>query len=264
MEGLGPTIVYRDEYEMAATQYENGIGWLAGSHSINVFDYGIRKVLTEENLDNCSKEEVLEYCNPYAEVLGYNAENFEVEVYAVTIDKFNSIEEPSYAPFKGINNNEVISTEEQIEIQENYPWSKEYEAMYVIYKPHINGLLLDSYICSLTMVYVPIYGKVVYVTGDIPWTVTETTPVDSLISKEDAITETMLINNITNKDNITVDNVSLVYSTELSHIQEDNELDLCWKVDYKIENSVQYSGTDAYKTTLINAVTGEECRMWPR
>ena len=53
----------------------------------------------------------------------------------------------------------------------------------------------------------------------------------------------------------------MVYSLNIKHLYEDNELDLCWRVDYKIENSAAHKGAEAYKSVLINAITGEECSI---
>ena len=268
LEGLGPIITYRDEYEMAGDQYEMAVDYLRQPTASNVLGWGLRQVLPDENLDNCKKEEILNFCNPYAELLGYNSENSVAEVYALTIDKLNSTDKGSYArvtygPLTGINNKKILTDDELRDKEKKYPWSKKYEAMYVVYRPYINELLLDSHYCSLEMVYAPAYGKIVYAFGEIPWVVKEKTSADSLISKEDAIAETMLINNITDKNNITVDNVFLVYSMDITHLRKDMGLDLCWRVDFKIENSAQYIDEESYKTILINAVTGEECTMWP-
>lgn len=263
-EGLGPIILYDNQYEMAGEQYGTAINIIKHSHDETIIDWGLRKVLPDENLDNCKKEEALIHCNSYAELLGYDSDNAEVEVYALTLDKLqdNSYIQ-TYAPLAGIDNTDILSSDELRDIQSEYPWSKEYEAMYVVYKPHINGRLLDSVYCSLEMVYVPKYETIVYAFGQMPWVIKETMPSDSLISKEDAIAKTMLLNHIRDEKNMIVDNVVLVYSQNIVDLREENTLNLCWRVDYKMENLRQYSGTDAYKSTLINAVTGERCVMWP-
>lgn len=263
MEGLGPMVTYKDQYEMAAEQYETAISDLRHPHLNSIIEWGLREALPEENLDNCTKEEALERCNPYAELLGYDSENSEAEVYALTLDKLENTELSTYGPLKGKNNTNTLTADQLRDIEKDYPWSKEYEAMYVVYKPYINGILLDSNYCQIEMVYVPKYERVVYVMAEIPWIVTKKSAVGSLISKEDAVAQAMLVNHITNEKNFKADSVTLVYSQNIVHLQEDSELDLCWRVNFKIENSAQYSGAEAYKTTLINAVTGEECGMWP-
>lgn len=263
-EGLGPLVAYKDQYEMAGEQYEEAVSIISRRHDENIIDWGLREVLPDENLDSCKKEEALQYCNSYAEVLGYDSGNFEVEVYALTLDKLmDDSYLPCYPPLEGIDNTEPLSSDELRNIQGDYTWSREYEAMYLVYKPSINGHLLDSNYCILEMVYVPKYGAVVYALGQIPWTVKETYPSGPLISKEDAVAETMLLNHITEEDGITVDNVFLVYSQDILQLREKKELDLCWRVDFKIENSNRYPGADAYQSILINAVTGEKCVMWP-
>lgn len=263
-ESLGPIICYENQYEMAGEQYGLAVHVINHSHRETIFDWGLRKVLPEEDLDSCSKEEALIYCNSYAELLGYDSDNSEVEVYALTLDKLqdNSYLQ-TYAPLAGINNKEIVSSDELSEMQTEYPWSKEYEAMYLIYKPYINGYLLDSAYCALEMIYVPKYETIVYAFGQMPWVVKETFPSEPIISKEEAIEKTMLLHHITDENNIVVDKVELVYSQDIVSLREESTLDLCWRVDYKMEHLLQYSGTDAYKSTLIHALTGEPCVMWP-
>lgn len=263
-EGLGPVIMYKNQYEMAGEQYDEAVGVISHSHDETIIDWGLREILPDENLDDCKKEEALECCNSYAGVLGYDSENSEAEVYALTLDRLlDDTYFQTYAPLAGINNKKILSSDKKRRLEADYPWTKEYEAMYVVYRPYINGRLMDSKFCYLEMVYVPKYKTVMYAYGQMPWVVKETSPSDSLISKEDAIAETMLINHITDEKDITVDKVLLVYSQDILQLREKNELDLCWRVDFKIENNARYSGTDAYKSILINAVTGEECVMWP-
>lgn len=257
--GLGPVITYKDQYEMAGEQYEGVLSDitydLTGN---NVFGIATRKKLPDESLDNCTREEALNYCNQYAELLGYGPGNSTADVYAITIDKLKDTMIPCYGPLKGIDNKKILSDDKLGKIQEKYPWTKEYEAMYIIYKPCVNGMLLDSIFCSMEMVYVPAYGKIVYAVGYIPWTVTGTEPLeDKIISKEEAVEEAKLLSNTADKDNIKIEDVTMVYSQNMTRLG-DSELDLCWRVYYKIENSAEYTGAKAYKSVLINAVTGEE------
>lgn len=256
---LGPVVMYKDQYEMAGKQYEEVISDITyGLKSTNIFGIAIRKKFPDESLDSCTKEEALNYCNQYAELLGYGPGNSTADVYAITIDKLKDTMMPCYGPFKGIDNKKILSDDKMAEIQEKYPWTKEYEAMYIIYKPCLNGMLLDSIFCSMEMVYVPAYGKIVYAVGYIPWTVTGTEPLeDEIISKEEAVEEAKLLTNTADKDNIKIEDVAMVYSQNMTCLV-DNELDLCWRVYYKIENSAEYTGAKAYKSVLINAVTGEE------
>ena len=73
----------------------------------------------------------------------------------------------------------------------------------------------------------------------------------------------MLLSNTANKDNIKIEDVTMVYSQNIVHLRENNGLDLCWRVDFKVENSAMYQDAMAYQSVLVNAVTGEECVMWP-
>ena len=262
-EGLGPVITYKDQYEMAGEQYETLLSFMTSSLKYNLIGTNIRKQLPDESLDNCTKEEVINYCNPYAELLGYSPDNSLTEVYALTAGKIKDESITCYGPLKGINNKKALSSDELHRIEEKYPWTKEYEALYVVYKPYTNGLLFDSSYCCLQMVYVPVYGKIVYLFGEMPWTVKEKSIPDKLISKEDAIAEAMLLSNTANKDNIKIEDVTMVYSQNIVHLRENNGLDLCWRVDFKVENSAMYQDAMAYQSVLVNAVTGEECVMWP-
>ncbi len=266
-EGLGPVISYRDNYEMAGRQYYSALSGITYSLKKNLFGTTIRNKLPDENIDGCTKEEALNYCNPYAELLGYGKNNSVAEVYALTLDNLlkDSITGlPQYGPLKGIDNKELelLTDDEFDKLQEKYPWTKEYEALYIVYKPYINGLVFESSYGALEMVYAPAYGKIVYLMGEMPWTVNEKKKADKIITKEEAEKEAVTLTKA-KKDNVKVENITMVYSQNILHLREDNSLDLCYRVDLKIENSAMYTGPKAYQSILINAVTGEECVMWP-
>ena len=262
---LGPGIIYKYQYEMASEQYEELLSVVASPLVNNLFGTALRKNLPGESIDGCTKEEALKYCNQYAKLFGYNPDNSLAEVYALDIDSMSKgsvTGSQSYGPLKGINNNKTLSFFEVRDIEEKYPWTKEYEALYVVYKPCINGLVLDSRFCSAQMVYAPAYGRVVYIEAEFPFVLKEKRPLEEkTITKEEAVAEAKLLSNTANKDNIKIEDVTMVYSLNIKHLYEDNELDLCWRVDYKIENSAAHKGAEAYKSVLINAITGEECSI---
>ena len=114
------------------------------------------------------------------------------------------------------------------------------------------------------MVYAPVYGKIVYAQGTMPWVVKEITELGPLISKDEAVSVTMNLNNISDKNDIEVMDVELAYSQSFDKREGSNDtLVLCWRVNYKRLNSAEYSGDRAYSTELLDAVTGEECETFP-
>ncbi|MFG6392852.1 MAG: hypothetical protein K1W24_01480 [Lachnospiraceae bacterium] len=264
-EGLGPVISYKDNYEMAGNQYYEVLSGITYSLTKNLFGTTIRNKLPGENIDGCTKEEALKYCNPYAELLGYSKDNSVAEVYALTLDSLLKGSEtgvPHYGPLKGIDNKKPLPDDEFDKLQEKYLWTKEYEALYVVYKPYTNGLVFESSYGALEMIYAPAYEKIVYLFGEMPWIVNEKKKADKIITKEEAEKEAVTVTKA-KKDNVKIENVTMVYSQNILHLRENNSLDLCYRVDLKIENSAMYTGPKAYQSVLINAVTGEECVMWP-
>lgn len=260
--GPGPRIMYSDNYEMAGDKYETVVDEFEAYHVNTTVDCGLRRVLPDEELENCSREEVLERCRPYAEVLGYNGSNCEVEVYAMTLDRLKKTEDPNGAPYKGLKNAHELSPEELGKVKS--PWTKGYEAFYLVYKPVINGLVMEASQCMLGMVYAPVYGKVVSASGMIPWTVKEKTRSGQLISGQEAVSVTMDLNNIPDGKDIEVLDVGLAYSQSFGNREGNNDtLTLCWRVDYKRLHSAEYSGDRAYGTELVDAVSGEECQQFP-
>lgn len=262
LEGIGPIFSYKDEYEMAGSQYETLINVLTDGHSRNLIDWGLRQIFKDDDLENCSKEEALQYCTPYAELLGYKEDNSEVEVYAITYEQIKN-QTDVYAPIKGLENKKILSIDELSELESDYAWSEEDEALYVVYKPIINDLIMDSEYCFLEMIYVPGYEKIVFAKGEIPWKVKEILKTEELISKERAIAEALLVNHIQKQEEVEIADAELVYSSNIEDLEKEKKLTLCWRVNIKRKDNAQYSEADAYTTTLVNAVTGEECVMWP-
>lgn len=137
--GEGVVVGYQDFYENAGDQYEL---IYSHEHMNNVVDCGMRARFPEEDLDSCSREEVLRECKKYAEVLGYG--EAEASVYAMTLDTLQktSREMPGLgAPIPGFD---TAKRSELGEDDFNRPWKKEHEALLVIYRPYVNGIILDS------------------------------------------------------------------------------------------------------------------------
>lgn len=266
-EGLGPVFTYKNQKDMAGEQYETLQKHLTHDHIHSVVDWGLRQVLTEEELPDCKKSDVLAICNPYAQVLGYDSENSKANLYAITLD---AIEESyvkwgykTYGPLKGLNNKRILSSDEYEKKQKNYPWSKEDEAIYIVYRPIIHGLDMVSAYCHLEMIYVPSYHSIVYVMGEVPWKVSKTTEKGGVITQEEAISYAKSILGIRSDSDVEVAKAELVYSQDYNQLRTDWTLNLCYEVDLKILNSAQYKDDLAYKSVLVNAYTGEECVMWP-
>lgn len=256
-DGSGIHGGYRDFYENAATQYK--VACDIEEHINNVVDYGLRKYYPNEELETCSKQEVLDYCESFAKATGF--ENAKASVYAMTVDILQPLyEDKDYSKGAPIPGYEPSQDDELVYVETPRPWTKDYEALLVIYQPYMNELLMDSRYQSLMLIYVPKYGKIVWAEWDMPWKVTGIAKEEKLISASDAVSKVMMKNGILD-ENI-LEEPKLVYSLNLTQLNKEHTVCLCWRIDYQSKNSMDYTGTELYRTMLVNAVTGEECQMF--
>ena len=111
------------------------------------------------------------------------------------------------------------------------------------------------------LIYVPKYKKIVVADGKVAWKVSGTTSKEELIPLSEAVSKVMLKNGIRDKADIDIQEPQLVYSANLTQLNKDHTLCLCWRVDYELKNSAEYKEDKAFQTKLVNAVNGEECQM---
>lgn len=246
---------------------------------------GMRQLLPFEEIDTCSKEEVLEICAAYAQILGYG--DGEAEVYALTLDYLESTAQldssaiyagapdESYegAPdesYEGVSlkqieeertkGNEDLANEWEIErksiYQREIPWEKKHEALYVVYRPYIHGKLMYSRNQALKMIYVPYYQQIIYVEGRKPYCEVGILRQEELISREQAVSAAMIARNMNENSNFKVRDISLVY-TQGYEVTGDTRKTIAvpsWKIDYS-----SGAGEETQATIFINAVNGFEC-----
>lgn len=224
-------------------------------HKDDFADWGVRKVFPEEELDVCSKEEALRYCEPYAKFMGY--EEADVTVCAMTQEVLEDARKNFYAgaPVKGAK--KATDSDDEI-ANAKVPWKKEDEAYYIIYKPYLGDKLMESVNQFLEIIYVPKYKKIVWVDGNTPWVADQNAGEEAIISSEAAIEKVKQSHGAHSDKDIRIEKTSLVYSLNWDFVK-DKKASLCWRVDYELKNSAQYKGNRAFKAKVVNAVTGEFC-----
>lgn len=246
----------------------------------------MRAFYPEENLDTCTKEEAIAFCQPYAEAFGYG--EAEVSVYAMTLECLNEINESNNnlfsAPGPGFERitfevrdewASAISAgektlEEFMEMARDghlapgrgFEWEKKYEAMLLYYRPYLNGRIVDSYRQVMRIIYVPYYNRVVQLTSLLPYKMQEVASEEILVSPDEAVNTVLANIGASSPEDIIIDNISLVYSLRFSNLQlakesQDNfyTVNPCWRIDYTREEYEDEYGMDKY-TLVIDAIDG--------
>ncbi len=129
----------------------------------------------------------------------------------------------------------------------NLPWKKEYEAMLLVYKLKLNGVLMDNE--QLEIIYLPYQNKVVILSADLPYEPEEISEKHELVSKEKAMSQAIQ----TLGTNITIDTISLVYVKEYNADGENYAVPT-WRVEYIQNNESAIAGRTG--TIYIDAVSG--------
>ncbi len=227
----------------------------------------LRADYPREDIDACSKEEAIEKCSDLAEALGYDSAN--IETYGMTVDALNHNYENSDAHSFG--QPEEGTPEEQAERYQDTDykykkWTKEYEAVYLIYRSVINGKEVDNEINSgLRVIYAPKYKRIVHAEWSMPFYEKEKVGTISLISKDDAIQFVRGKEGTGNAEDFEISYADLVYSVSYNETlkNESHTLLPVWRIDYHIKNSARfkYNERASYRTTLVNAITGKEFEL---
>ena len=227
------------------------------------FDY------PEEEIAACSKEEALEACRDLAEALGYREDNSEVEVYALTADALNrNYEQLFHKSGGGRPSKHYFKMDPELGVQlpdmENQKeWTEEYEAMYLAYRPVIKdrAVACDQ---ELYVIYAPKYGRIVYASWSLPYLGGETVEQEPAISEEVAVKTAGMEYGVKSEDEMVLDGTRLILVQTYRDTMKpgsDGVLIPAWQVDLHLLNSVEYSGSNAYRTALVDARTGKICQV---
>lgn len=242
-------LIYRDLVENAFSQYYNAV---------------LRECFPEEKLDSCSKEEVLRFCNPFANACGYT--DTDVMVFALQEQQLQNMSTHS-----GIWNNEgsdgkriwegapdpkakLVYRESDLEEKDPLPWSKKDEAFLVYYRADVGGKAVDGSSQNLYMVYVPARKGIVFAKGYIKMDYENSGTKKDVISSELAISKVMQENGISAEEDIEVLGVQLVYAANYDEFHKEALMYPYWQVDFKIKN---HKGSLPAETTLVHAVSGQ-------
>ena len=196
-------ITYSDENDGMASSYNRLISPILDGTSL-------RGMYPKEELDSCSKEQAIQACEKYAKLCGY--EDAEVSSYAITLDAVEKINEimPVGAPGEGYEiitrgqveqlrdegkDSEADALEEKMDsgAERNLPWTKEYEAIILIYHLKLNDVLVDSRNQQLEIVYVPYKNKIAVLSATIPYEPEKISEKHELISKEKAMSQAVQV-----------------------------------------------------------------------
>lgn len=240
----------------------------------------LRAYFPLEELDTCTREEAIEACRPYAEVLGY--ENAAVSTYAITLDileekanvgdMYLGAPDPAYEPIapsiltEQINqlleegkDEEAIALMQYRDLEVSYkslPWEKKHEVILLTYQPYLEGEVMLEENKNLYIIYSPLYEKPVSLLGAVFYDAIKIPGEKELIAQEEAVEKMLLIHGYDLADEIEVQLVSLIYAKTAVGMTEDFVITYhalpYWSIEYTYMN-------EPYRT-LINAIDGTEYR----
>lgn len=245
----GTVVIYNKDFAISYSDENDGMA-STYSHLMNPIGDGslLRETYPEESLASCTKEQAVKACEKYARLCGY--EDAEVSSYAITLDAIQNIEKKLQYTIGAPGEGYEVITRGQVEqlrdegkeaeadalydkmdsgFKRNLPWKKEYEAMLLVYKLKLNGVLMDNE--QLEIIYLPYQNKVVILSADLPYEPEEISEKHELVSKEKAMSQAIQ----TLGTNITIDTISLVYVKEYNADGENYAVPT-WRVEY-IQNN---------------------------
>jgi hypothetical protein len=248
----------------------------------------LRECYPETELqDNVSAETALEKCREAAEACGYV--HADISVYAMRLEDLQNTEkqidtylnvqcgapDPAYMPVSQedqwelqkkiyeAQNSEDTKLQNDLqnqleELQEKsddisyIPWEKKDEAYLLIYRPVLDGLVIDSTEQMLRIVYVPFTDTIVYLQGTAPFTIQKKQNT-ALISRNQAVSTALMELGVEDPAQFAAEKMTLVYAVRAVQIQgADPTIDPCWRIDY-VRKDRQSDNTG---TIYIDAVTG--------
>lgn len=263
----GTVVIYNKDFAISYSDENDGMA-STYSHLMNPIGDGslLRETYPEESLASCTKEQAVKACEKYARLCGY--EDAEVSSYAITLDAIQNIEKKLQYTIGAPGEGYEVITRGQVEqlrdegkeaeadalydkmdsgFKRNLPWKKEYEAMLLVYKLKLNGVLMDNE--QLEIIYLPYQNKVVILSADLPYEPEEISEKHELVSKEKAMSQAIQ----TLGTNITIDTISLVYVKEYNADGENYAVPT-WRVEYIQNNESAIAGRTG--TIYIDAVSG--------
>ena len=263
----GTVVIYNKDFAISYSDENDGMA-STYSHLMNPIGDGslLRETYPEESLASCTKEQAVKACEKYARLCGY--EDAEVSSYAITLDAIQNIEKKLQYTIGAPGEGYEVITRGQVEqlrdegkeaeadalydkmdsgFKRNLPWKKEYEAMLLVYKLKLNGVLMDNE--QLEIIYLPYQNKVVILSADLPYEPEEISEKNELVSKEKAMSQAIQ----TLGTNITIDTISLVYVKEYNADGENYAVPT-WRVEYIQNNESAIAGRTG--TIYIDAVSG--------
>lgn len=243
-ENAGPayeTMIYQDETTDAFVDY---------------YRTSLRDYFPEENLENCSKEDAISFCKPYAEALGYG--DAEVMVFAMREQELQDISTGRRggssvtfgAPDPDCN---LVYRESELGERKPVAWEKKDEAFLLLYRPRIGEYRIDWGEQEYHMIYVPVRNEIVYANGELPF-VLESKGKEDIISSEAAVSKVMQANGVSDENGIEIESTKMVYSSDLDQLYEGGWLRPYWRIDFKTNRNKQ---DKMKKSMLVNAITGQ-------
>ncbi|MGN0298814.1 MAG: hypothetical protein ACI4C1_06515 [Lachnospiraceae bacterium] len=261
---------FYDHRENASSCYELIVDPIHYLRVVDGISSGLRAYYPEEELESCSREEVLSFCQPYAEACGYG--NAKVSTYAMTLDILQEASVNLHGLIYGMQWGDgetivasapdpeapLVYRDSEIE-PTSIPWSKKDEAILLVYQPYLdNGYLMDSTSQILMLIYVPEKNEIVYTEASSLYVQAEKTETVSIVSQENAIEQVKLLEGIKDEDDITINKVEYVYGLNISQYVSEHTCNPCWKIDYTLNHSAANSGVLAVQSRMIDATTGQE------
>jgi len=283
IQGASPIMLnYIDDRDGAADCYMTMLQAYSIQTNFLQTELQWRKFYPEENLDFCTKEAAIEACRPYIETIGYD--DARVTVFAIT---FEAIQEalkrqnwlsmsapgPGYDKISTSELKEVEallkegkSFEQAYEIlgisvekatEREIPWTEKDEAFLLVYQPYVDGVLIESSNSIAIAIYVPQYGRPVYIQALLPPVVDMVIAESKLISKKDAIKELMLSYWIKSTEEIEIEDMYLTSGITMVKDQEKKDgwkyqMIPAWKIDFQLKGR---NGA-GIKSILIDALRG--------
>ena len=237
-------VTFYDHNENAGPAYETMIYQEETTDSfVSYYRASLRDYFPEENLDNCSKEDAISFCKPYAEALGYG--DAEVMVFAMREQELQDISTGRHggnAVISGAPDPDckLVYREAELDEREPVPWEKKDEAFLLFYCPQMGEYRIDWGEQQCHMIYVPARKEIVYAKGMLPF-VLESRGKEDIISSGAAVSKVMQANGGSDKDGMELKTTELVYSSDPDQF-------------FKTNRNKQDTMT---KSMMVNAITGQ-------
>lgn len=242
--------------------------------------YRLNEIWSQEELDGGTKEEAIAACRPYMEICGY--EDAELTIYTMTQECLQragekngvcapdpSLHVVTYRDLEEARKNGDSELEESLKNQMyqnargNTVWGKEDEAYWLIYRPRVNGIVIDDVNVRLDLIYVPALKRVVFMEMNDSPCESEVIETKELISRNQAVESALMNLGAETEEKILVKEISLVYRCDFGTEEDIRKTAWpCWRIDYELTNPTQTELDTDGGTIIINAVTGEKAEFW--